>query len=197
MRSVAALILAAGGSSRFGRPKQLISYQGETLITRAVGVAGEAGCAPLAVVLGGSGAEIAFELNSSSVLIVQNNDWQLGLGTSIRAGVLSILTSEPDIDAIVLLACDQPLVGATTIAALIAEQPRSGKPIVASQYADTLGVPALFTQPLFGELLALPDDSGAKPLIEAHLGEVAAVAFENGAIDIDTPADLDRLLADS
>jgi molybdenum cofactor cytidylyltransferase len=196
MRTVAALILAAGGSSRLGQPKQLISYRGETLVSRAIRTATDAGCAPIAVVLGGSGAEIARELQGTSALIVQNNDWELGLGTSIRAGVLSLLSSEPELDAIVLLTCDQPLLEPTTVSGLIAEQERSGKPIVASHYAATLGIPALFTRSVFGELLALPDDSGAKPLIAAHLTDVASVAFEDGALDIDTPTHLERLLRD-
>lgn len=197
MRSVGALILAAGGSSRFGRPKQLISYQGETLVARGVRIAAVAGCGPIAVVLGGSGAEIARELQSTSAIIVQNNNWESGLGTSIRTGVLALLSSAPELDAIVLVACDQPRVEAATISALISQQQRSGKPIVASQYAGTVGVPVLFTRLLFAELLALPDDSGAKPLVEAHLPNVAAIPFADGAIDIDTPADLQRLLGQS
>lgn len=193
MRTVGALILAAGASSRLGRPKQLISYQGETLIARAVRIAGEGGCAPVAVVLGSAGDEIAAQLNGSPVLIVQNNDWERGLGTSVRAGVLAILNSHPDLDAAVLLACDQPCLTASTIVALIEEQQQSGKSIVASRYAGTLGIPALFDRTVFGDLLALPDDSGAKRLIEAHGADVAEIAFADGALDIDTPADHEKL----
>ncbi|MDQ6625816.1 MAG: nucleotidyltransferase family protein [Verrucomicrobiota bacterium] len=196
MRTVAALILAAGGSSRFGRSKQLISYQGETLIARAVRIAGEARCTPVAVVLGGSSADVGRELHGSSVLIVQNDNWELGLGSSIRAGVLALLSSEPELEAIVLLACDQPRVEASTLVALIDQQQRSAKAIVASYYVDTLGIPALFTRSVFGELLALPDHSGAKGLIESRSHDVASVAFDDGAIDVDTPADLQRLLHD-
>jgi len=69
----------------------------------------------------------------------------------------------------------------------------SGKPIVASRYARTLGVPALFDRTCFEALLALPDESGAKTLIDSRAGDVAEIEFEHGAIDIDTPADLERV----
>jgi molybdenum cofactor cytidylyltransferase len=92
-----------------------------------------------------------------------------------------------------LLACDQPFVDARTISALMTMREDSGKPIVASRYANTLGVPALFDRSCFAALLALPDDSGAKMLIESRGRDVAAIEFEQGAIDIDTPADFERL----
>jgi molybdenum cofactor cytidylyltransferase len=94
---------------------------------------------------------------------------------------------------VVIIACDQPFVEASTIAALLEERKRSGKPIVASSYAGTLGIPALFDRSCFEALLALADDSGAKALIESRHDEVAQIKFEQGAIDIDTPADFERL----
>jgi molybdenum cofactor cytidylyltransferase len=97
------------------------------------------------------------------------------------------------LEAVVLVACDQPFVDARTIAALLAEQATSGKAIVASSYANTLGIPALFGRSCFEALLALPDDSGAKALIESRPDDVAQIEFEQGAIDIDTPADFQRL----
>ena len=193
MRRVAAVILAAGGSTRFGQPKQLLSFRGETLVRRAVRAATEAGCVPVVVIVGESGPAIRPELRGSGALILENLEWQRGLGTSIQRGTEFMLQSVPDIDALVLLVCDQPLVESSTIAALVAEHERSGKPIVASSYSDTLGVPALFDRSCFAALLALPDDSGAKALIEARTDHVASVVFKGGAIDIDTPADYDAL----
>jgi molybdenum cofactor cytidylyltransferase len=96
-------------------------------------------------------------------------------------------------DAVLLLTCDQPFVEARTISALLTMRTDSDKPIVASRYAKALGVPALFDRSCFEALLALPDDSGAKGLIEARGSAVAEIAFEQGAIDIDTPADFERL----
>jgi molybdenum cofactor cytidylyltransferase len=193
MSSVGALILAAGGSRRFGRPKQLLAFHGETLVRRSVRVATEAGLRSIIVVAGDSVDAIKEELRETRAVVVQNLDWPRGLGTSIRCGLRQLRASVPELEAAVIIACDQPFVEARTIAALIAEQKKSGKPIVASSYADTLGIPALFHQCCFAELLALSDDSGAKVLLESRPKDVASVEFEKGAIDIDTPADFERL----
>ena len=193
MQNVGALILAAGGSGRFGRPKQLLIFRGESLVRRAARAATDARCAQVAVVVGDSGAAIKEDLRGSPAAIVPNPDWRRGLGTSIRCGLESLLASGPDLDAVVVVACDQPFLESTTIAALIAKQEKSGKPIVAASYAGTLGVPALFDRSCFGALLALPDDSGAKALIESRPNDVASIEFEKGAMDVDTPADFERL----
>lgn len=194
MRNVGAVILAAGGSSRLGRPKQLLTFRDETLVRRAVRAAAEAGCDPVIVVAGDLGEAIQLELQSTAAIIVENPEWPRGLGTSVRRGLQEV---EGSIDAVVLLACDQPLVDKAVIAELIAAQEKTEKPIVASSYANTLGIPALFDRSCFSALLALPDDSGAKTLIAARPNDVAAVAFERGAIDIDTPEDFERLTANS
>ncbi|MEN3370400.1 MAG: molybdenum cofactor cytidylyltransferase [Verrucomicrobiota bacterium] len=192
MRNVGAIVLAAGGSGRFGQPKQLLAFQGESLVRRAVRAV-SAQCSCVVVVVGDLGAEIENDLSESSATIVLNADWRCGLGTSIRCGLRDLLASLADLDAVVIVACDQPFVESSTIAALIAERERSGKPIVASSYANTLGIPALFDRSCFEELLALPDQSGAKAIIESRRDDVASIEFEKGAIDIDTPADFERL----
>jgi molybdenum cofactor cytidylyltransferase len=195
MRNIGAVILAAGGSSRLGQPKQLLMFRGESLVRRAVRAGVEAHCTPVVVVVGEGGNTIRDELRDTSAVIVENPEWERGLGTSIHRGIEHLIESARAVGAVVLLAGDQPFVDASTIAALVAEQGKA--PIVASSYADTLGVPALFDRSCFEDLLALPDDSGAKSLIAARPNEVAAVSFEKGAIDIDTPSDFQRLLAES
>jgi molybdenum cofactor cytidylyltransferase len=204
MRNVAAVILAAGGSSRFGRPKQLLKFRGETLVRCAVRAAAEAGCDPVIVVVGPVSDTIRSEvairesrISSSSALwdgarttIIENAEWRDGVGTSIRRGLQHVPES---VEAVVLIACDQPFVDASVIVGLIAAHEKTGKPMIASSYANTLGVPALFDRSCFGDLLALPADSGAKTLMTARPNDVAAVAFEQGAIDIDTPEDFERL----
>lgn len=197
MRNLAAIILAAGGSGRFGRPKQLLSFRGESLVRRAVRAASEGGCERIAVVAGEEGDLIEIELRETPASLVQNPEWKRGLGTSIRRGLQHLLDTQPEPGAVVLLACDQPFVDAGTVAMLIKKQEASGKPIVASAYADTLGIPALFDRSCFESLLALPDDSGAKALIESSLHDVAQVEFKEGAIDVDTPADFERIVANS
>lgn len=193
MRNLGAVILAAGGSSRFGRPKQLITFRGETLVRRAVTAAVGAGCEKVVAVVGDAADAIREELGGTPAAVVRNSEWARGLGTSIRCGLEFLMAANRELEAIVLLACDQPFVTEDVVASLVAEAKRSGKPIVASSYANTLGVPAFFGGSCFSALLDLPDDSGAKSVIQSRPEEVASVAFAEGAIDIDTPEDFARL----
>jgi molybdenum cofactor cytidylyltransferase len=193
MRNIGAIILAAGGSSRFGQAKQLLLFQGESLVRRAVRTAIEAGCACVTVVVGDARDRIETELRETPAVIVENLEWEHGLGTSIRCGLRHLLSSRPELEDVVLLACDQPFVDARVITSLIGQRENSRKPIVASSYANTLGIPALFHRACFEALLALPDDSGAKALIESRAADVAQIEFEKGAIDIDTPADFEQI----
>ena len=126
-------------------------------------------------------------------MIVENSEWQRGLGTSIRAGVRHLTDST---DAAVLLTCDQPFVGPAVVAELIEAQDKTGKSIIASSYANTLGVPALFDRSCFEDLLALSDESGAKSLMAARPNDISSIAFDEGATDIDTPEDFRRLAAE-
>jgi len=210
MRSVGAVVLAAGGSSRFGQPKQLLTFRGETLVGRAVRAAAAAGCEPILVVVGENreAIKLALDIRESRIssfsslervarprpTIIENGEWRRGVGTSIRRGLEQLPNF---VEAAVVLACDQPYLDASIVSQLIAALAETGKPIVASSYADTLGVPALFDRSCFDDLLALPDDSGARSLIAARPNDVAAIPFEKGAIDIDTPSDFQRLIAES
>jgi len=204
MRRVGAVILAAGGSSRLGKAKQLLTFRGETLVRRTVRAASEAGCDPVIVVVGEIGDAIRSELdirdsrtsslpalgNLTGTVIIENTEWRKGLGTSIRRGLEQLPGA---VDAVVLLACDQPFVDASITGKLIAAWDGTGRSIVASSYANTLGIPALFDRSCFKDLLALPDEAGAKKLIARPGSDVAAVSFEEGAVDIDTPEDFERL----
>ena len=188
MAKVAAVILAAGGSSRFGKPKQLIELRGKTLLGRILDAATEANCSPIAVVISDAMIEVR-KLETTNATVVENENWQRGIGTSIRAGVQHVIDHRPDLDAIVLLVCDQPFVDAVRIKQLITLRAQTQKTIVASSYANTLGVPALFDRSCFPELLALDDESGAKAIILSNPERVAELPFPQGEIDIDTMED--------
>jgi molybdenum cofactor cytidylyltransferase len=188
-----AVILAAGGSSRFGQPKQLFPFRGKTLIRTIIDAACEAGCSPVVVVIGSNGETIRPEVAHANVLEVRNTNWQRGIGSSIRSGVQALTDHAPDVQAILLLVCDQPAVSAPFIERLIATREATKKDIVASSYADTAGVPAIFDRSLFKELLAIGDESGAKSIILRNPGRVAQFAFPEGAIDIDTWEDWEEL----
>lgn len=182
---VAALVLAAGGSSRLGRPKQLLRYANNSLVRRTVEAAHRAGCSPILVVVGRDRAAIAAELANLAVDLLPNDSWESGIGTSIRAGMGALSAAA----AVVILTCDQPYVSAELISRLIEQQGSSQREMVASSYAGTIGVPALFTHACFEKLLSLGNEQGAKALLLAQADEVGRVDFAEGAVDIDTPED--------
>jgi len=192
MQNTGAVILAAGGSLRLGQPKQLMQFRGKTLVRRIVDFAREAGCDPVAVVVGSDKEKIVAELRDRGAMIVENEYWRTGIGSSIRAGVQHLIDNEP-LAAIVLLVCDQPFVDAELIKQLLAHRAMSRKAIAASRYGDTLGVPALFDRSCFSELLAIDDEAGAKKIILQNRERVTEFAFPPGKIDIDTWSDYERL----
>jgi len=196
-KRIGAVILAAGGSSRLGQPKQLISFRGRSLVRRIIDAACEAGCSPVVVVTRSEDETLHSELDRAGVLMVQNQHWSRGIGSSIRCGIEALTNSSPDVEASVLLLCDQPAVDARVIQRLIALRETTGKNIVASNYANTLGVPALFTRSVFQELLSLDDDAGAKSIVLRTPERVASLSFPEGQIDIDTWEDWEKLDAAS
>jgi molybdenum cofactor cytidylyltransferase len=163
------IVLAAGFSRRLGHPKQLVIYEGETLIRRAARIAGEVG--EVVVVTTPQFADIEFP----STAVVINETPEEGMASSIRAGVAAC-----DDDVLITL-CDQPRVTADHLRALIA----ANAPIAATAYSGTLGVPAYFARLFRDELLALRGDHGAKRIIEAHQDLVAAIPFADAAFDVD------------
>jgi molybdenum cofactor cytidylyltransferase len=191
--SVAAVVLAAGGSTRFGKPKQFALFRGETFIKRIVAAAIQAGCTPVVVVTGEDSAQVTLELTGLSVSIAPNPGWSSGVGSSIRVGVQSAMDLAGDLDASLLLSCDQPFVTAAVLLQLIQLRLTSRKRIIASAYAETLGVPALFDRSCFPDLLGLKGDSGAKAIILTRPHDVASFDFPSGEIDIDTAADYEKL----
>jgi molybdenum cofactor cytidylyltransferase len=197
MQKIGAVILAAGESSRFSRPKQLVQFRGKSLVRRVVDAAKDANCSVIVVVLGSKREQIERELKETDAIVAENQNWRRGIGSSIRVGVESAVNQAPDIEAIVLLTCDQPFVKTDTIERLIVMREKTKKAIVASSYSETLGVPALFDRSCFQELLTLPDDSGAKSIILSNHERVAKLLFPEGKIDIDTAADYKKLSAQS
>jgi molybdenum cofactor cytidylyltransferase len=192
-KKIGAVILAAGGSSRFGQSKQLIPFRGKSLVRRIVDAACEAGCALVVVVIASEDGKLHRELDRAGVVIAQNHQWEHGIGSSIRCGIQCLINSSPDVEASVLLVCDQPAVDARLIQRLIALRETTGKTIVASSYADTLGVPALFSRSVFQELLSLDDKAGAKSIVLRSRERVALLSFPEGQIDIDTWEDWEKL----
>ena len=192
-KSIGIIILAAGASTRLGPPKQLLIYQEHSLIFNTVKVAVNSGCAPIVVVLGAYANLIFPEVSNFPVKIVKNYDWQEGMNTSIKIGINSLKATQENIESVVLMLCDQPFVSTQLIQKIIDVYYLTGKAIVASKYAGTCGVPALFSAKFFPEMLNLKTAKGAKQIIKNYAHQVATVDFAKGEIDIDTFADYQRL----
>jgi molybdenum cofactor cytidylyltransferase len=192
--AVGLVILAAGASTRMGTPKQLLPYQGQSLIQRTVEMAVNSVCHPIVVVLGAHAARIQPELVAFDVQVIENLCWSEGISTSVRSGVKALQLENPTIEAIVICVCDQPFVSTQLINQLVENYGRSSSLIVASEYAGTLGVPALFHHTLFSELTTLSGDMGAKKIIQQHAQNTLKISCPKGAFDIDTPAAYKQLL---
>lgn len=188
------IILAAGAATRMGRPKQLLSYQGRSLILHAVEVALASMSQPIIVVLGAYLEQIKPELMPKAVQVVENSQWQEGMSSSIRAGISMLLKTNPKLDAVIISLADQPLVSPQIFNQLIQSYQETQKVIVASKYNETTGVPALFSNALFPELMQLEGDKGAKALIQKYIDTGLILLTPEAAIDIDTPDDYKQLL---
>lgn len=190
--AVGVVILAAGASTRMGTPKQLLPYRGRSLLRHAAETALTSVCHPIIVVLGANAERLRQEVKDLPVQVVENLRWVEGMSSSIRAGVAA-LDAEPDkTSAVVLALCDQPFVSAQVINHLVEAYHFTGKPVVASEYSGTLGVPALFSRTLFSEIKALRGGEGAKQVITKYAHDVLGVPFPEGAIDVDTPKDYEQ-----
>jgi len=149
-------------------------------------------------VIGSDSQKIRRALKSANAVVVENKNWQRGIGSSIRVGVEALIKevrpeSRRFMAGVLLLVCDQPLVDANTIRGLITLREKTKKPIVALSYANTLGVPAVFDRSLFQELLSIDDAVGAKSIILQNRASVAEFRFPEGEIDIDSWRDYERL----
>jgi molybdenum cofactor cytidylyltransferase len=188
--SVHVIVLAAGASSRFGSPKQLVRLNGRPLlhlaVSRAVEVAGQA----VTVVLGANAADLAPLLRHTPASVVINRDWSEGMGSSLRTGIAQVPATA---DAALVMLADQPAVTAEDLRRLVATWRRQPQCIVAAHYGGTTGVPAIFPREDFSALRGLRGDAGARALLKRGGERVVRMALQSAAIDIDTPEDLLKL----
>lgn len=185
--SVAAIVLAAGASTRLGQPKQLVQLggttDGERLLERAVRVAGEAGCAPVIVVLGAGAQEIERLCHLPGAVLVYNQGWAEGMGLSIHAGMVSL---PEDVEGVVLMTCDQPAVTGLHLQELVARGKAGGEPAT-SAYGGRFGVPAFFPRESFKALESLRGEAGARSLLRT----ARKINLPGGEIDVDTTQSLE------
>ena len=190
----AIVILAAGISNRLGSPKQLLTFNGESLVKHSVNAALKTKMRPVIVVAGANNEAVKKELKGMEIEIADNENWQEGIASSIRCGLSHAQKLNDALNGIIFMVCDQPFITTKLLESLLMKQYETGLPIVASSYGNTTGVPALFHKIYFQELMELKGDSGARKLIKEHGDMVASVDFPKGIIDIDTKKDYEDLL---
>lgn len=182
-------ILAAGASRRLGEPKQLVRLHDQPLIRRVADIAAAVGGADLAVVVGAEAERVKAALQGVACDCLDNAAWSDGIASSIQVAVRWAQLRE--LSALMLLACDQARLTAEHVLQLWAAWERAPLVPAASEYAQTLGVPAIFPSSYYPALLSLSGDRGAAKLLKA--GAVTRVPWPDGAVDLDTPEDLARL----
>lgn len=187
--NVYALILAAGGSRRMGRTKQLLRWQGRTLLERAMDCACRVLPGRVIVVLGADAELIREAIELDLVETIQNPGWQEGLASSIRRGMQTLPASSA---AVLIMLCDQPLINDAHLIAILDAWRSEPERIVASQYHLSCGVPALFPAAYFDRLQTLNGNKGAKPLLVEFDQNVLKIPFPEAELDIDTPSDFER-----
>jgi molybdenum cofactor cytidylyltransferase len=207
--SIGIIVLAAGDSSRMGEPKQLLKFEGETLLCRAARAALGVRSGAVVVVLGFRAGVMQEELDAPGALAVVNESWPEGMSSSIRCGLQALEASTADsIEAAILMLCDQPFVTSDVLKRLVDAYSAGRALVVASEYESqgeqtpgagekTLGVPVLFNRALFPELMGLRGAEGAKRIIMRHKAEAAVIAMPEAAFDVDTPGDYRALANDS
>jgi molybdenum cofactor cytidylyltransferase len=177
-----------------GTPKQLLPIQGTSLLRHLAKISIASMCDPIAVVLGANAQQIRTEIEDLPLQIVDNPQWRSGMGTSIGSGLAALLEREPALNAVLILVCDQPFVSTALIDRLVLAYRSECHQIVATTYLNTVGVPVLFSDRYFSELLQLNLDTGARQIVQKHLHETHTIAFPQGAIDLDTPDEYQAFL---
>lgn len=193
--AIAAIVLAAGTSSRMGRPKVLLELGGKSLVRRAAERAlGAAGVERVVVVAGAHRAEMEHELAGLPVEIAYNPAYATGMASSLRAGLEAL---GPETEAVIIMLADQPYQHSQVVERLIEAYRQSGRPIVAPRYGEQRGNPVLFDRRLFPELAILEGDAGARELLKRRGDEVELVPFDAAWLhdDLDTLDDYERARA--
>ncbi len=192
-KQIGIIVLAAGVSSRMKEPKQLLEFEGKTLLRRAALAAFESICNPTVIVLGANFEKLKTEIEDLPVEICYNTIWQSGLSSSIKTGIKNLLEIEPDVSAVMMMLADQPFVTAEHINNFAEKFYQSKSAIIAAAYSGKIGVPALFAREIFDDLIELSGDQGAKPILEKRRENLETIRLPEAAFDIDTPQDFTNL----
>jgi len=182
---IAAVVLAAGASTRMGEPKQLLSWKSTTLLNHCLNEVVQAKIHQTIVVLGAYHQKIQATINQSNIQCLINKNWEKGMGSSIA--LVAQALKNKDIDGLLIVLADQPFVNTNYLNTLIKEFTPKKEQIIATNYDDTIGVPVIFDKYYFEELSLLKEKQGAKQLIHQYIQNVIKIIPDFNHQDIDTP----------
>jgi molybdenum cofactor cytidylyltransferase len=190
---LAAVILAAGGSSRMGQPKQLLKFRGTSLLRRAIDTALAVPADQVIVVLGYAADQLLPECEATSATVVLNDQWTEGVSTSLRGGLAAVSS---DARGVFIYPADMPLLTPEALRELAHRQQVSGRPAAMTEAGGVRGVPVFITRSLFPALMIQEGDVGGAQYLRGHPESVEAVHFDDADLvrDVDRPEDYARLL---
>lgn len=190
---IAVVILAAGASKRMGVPKQLLKWGNETLITHTIQTALKLNTDAIYLVLGANFQLIKKTINHFPITILNNENWEQGLGTSIACASQYIQKEKPNIEALLFILADQPFINSDYLNELVSSFAPHKNQIIASSYPNLkFGVPAIFDVFYFEQLLKLKDDFGARNILKENESFVKALKPPVKNVDLDFKEDYDR-----
>ena len=192
---VAAVVLAAGESTRFGQPKQMLDWRGQPFVRAVAKTAVEAGLSPVIVVIGANGETVGTAVADLDVSVVTNEDWAHGQSSSIKKGV-QVLNSENNVGAAVFMLVDQPQVTQSVLKALVEKHAEGLFPVVAPMVIDRRANPVLFDRATFPDLMELEGDVGGRAIFHKHRVEYLPWHDDRLLLDVDTPEQYQRLISD-
>ncbi len=193
---IAAIVLAAGESARFGKPKQLLDWKGQPFVRAVAVTALEAGLSPVIIVVGANGEKVESAVADLNVMIVSNDEWQSGQGSSIKAGISKFTTSPTSPGGAIFLLADQPQITTSIIRALVEKHAEGLYPIVAPLVLDQRSNPVLFDRVTFDDLLEIQGDVGGRAIFHKHRVEYLPWHDDRMLLDVDTPEHYQRLISD-
>ncbi len=186
---VAGILLAAGGSSRLGQPKQLLNVGGKPLIRKTAQTALNSGLSPIIVVVGHAAKEVSSALEGLPVQIIENPNWSAGQSTSIKAGVAALPTN---IGGAIFLLSDQPFLTEEVIRALVTEAQQTQSPVIAPLITEQRGNPVYFDQDTLTDLSSLTGDQGGRAIFTRFPPHYIPWGDESLLLDIDTMEDMEQ-----